>query len=874
MPIPYVSFPEFTRSTLPEPISFKDQQVIIVDPDGTRALLFSNGKVWVSPAGANSYSELADKYTAQIATDNTSVATALTARATTVALNAHTGNVANPHGLTKAQIGLSNADNTSDLAKPISTATQTAISAIVATNGDVTAAGVQNITGAKTFSSGALKTAGATSGSTTLQSAPAASGVLTLPAATDTLVARDTVDTLTNKTLTNPVIASITSGVGTLSLPSATDTLVGRATTDTLSNKTLTSPLLTGVPSAPTAAQGAGTTQVATTAYADTLGATKANANNPVFTGTPTGITKTHVGLSNADNTSDTNKPISTPQAVAFAAKADTNNPTFTGTPTGITKTHVGLSGVDNTSDVAKPVSTAQAAALAAKQATLSAGANITIIGNTISATGGSASVRAASTPAIPLDLTGNGKSMPLVAGQMIALTADLTPTIAAGSVLGGVCVADYVSSGTGNLNLAAYFLTRGDTYAAEAARMFTVTYFVQTSGTYAVVQKGALSATFPFFTAQSPPAGTVGTAYSYTYIAPNATSFALFSGSLPAGVTLNTATGTIGGTPTTPATSTYMLSASGPGGTSLSTAQSVVIAAAAVSTAPGQVTGLTFGTSSTSTQPLTWTAPVSNGGSAITDYLIEYKATASGTWLTFSHTASTATAATLVGLTAGTSYDARVSATNAIGTGTASSVVTGSTTAAGTGLSKVRLTRFSTVDTVETGDATAGWNYYSTYTSTNIFNSDNPRCVSNTSLAAGAGYIRFTISAIVANELATNGTWNGIFALDAISTQNGPTAANSFAVSECAVSISGSTTTPRYFFNVEPLVNVLPQVGDLCEFSRNASNNIFFKVSKDGGATFTTVYAFPTALAGNLYFHAQVVNSSNISNLVGNNFA
>jgi hypothetical protein len=48
-------------------------------------------------------------------------------------------------------------------------------------------------------------------------------------------------DTLTNKTLTTPVISSI-SNTGTLTLPTSTDTLVGRATTDTLTNKTLTSP--------------------------------------------------------------------------------------------------------------------------------------------------------------------------------------------------------------------------------------------------------------------------------------------------------------------------------------------------------------------------------------------------------------------------------------------------------------------------------------------------------------------------------------------------------------------------------------------------------------------------------------------------------
>ena len=52
-------------------------------------------------------------------------------------------------------------------------------------------------------------------------------------------------ETLTNKTLTSPVIGTIVN-TGTLTLPTSTDTLIGRATTDTLTNKTLASPTVTG----------------------------------------------------------------------------------------------------------------------------------------------------------------------------------------------------------------------------------------------------------------------------------------------------------------------------------------------------------------------------------------------------------------------------------------------------------------------------------------------------------------------------------------------------------------------------------------------------------------------------------------------------
>ena len=53
------------------------------------------------------------------------------------------------------------------------------------------------------------------------------------------------VQTLTNKTLTAPIISTI-SNTGALTLPTSTDTIVGRATTDTLTNKTLTNPAIVG----------------------------------------------------------------------------------------------------------------------------------------------------------------------------------------------------------------------------------------------------------------------------------------------------------------------------------------------------------------------------------------------------------------------------------------------------------------------------------------------------------------------------------------------------------------------------------------------------------------------------------------------------
>ena len=91
---------------------------------------------------------------------------------------------------------------------------------------------------------------------------------------------------------------------------------------------------------------------------------TKAPTANPTFTGTVAGVTKAMVGLGNADNTSDANKPVSTATQTELDLKAPKADPTFTGTVSGVTKAHVGLANADNTSDANKPVSTATQAAL------------------------------------------------------------------------------------------------------------------------------------------------------------------------------------------------------------------------------------------------------------------------------------------------------------------------------------------------------------------------------------------------------------------------------------------------------------------------------------------------------------------------------
>jgi hypothetical protein len=107
----------------------------------------------------------------------------------------------------------------------------------------------------------------------------------------------------------------------------------------------------------------AGASALALKADADDVATFEARVDNPHA------VTKAQVGLTNADNTSDVNKPISTAtqSALTSDATALSDHEALVNNPHAVTKTQVGLSNVDNTTDLLKPLSTAEIAALALK---------------------------------------------------------------------------------------------------------------------------------------------------------------------------------------------------------------------------------------------------------------------------------------------------------------------------------------------------------------------------------------------------------------------------------------------------------------------------------------------------------------------------
>lgn len=74
--------------------------------------------------------------------------------------------------------------------------------------------------------------------------------------------------------------------------------------------------------------------------------------------------------------------------------------------------------------------------------------------------------------------------------------------------------------------------------------------------------------------------------------------------------------------------------------------------------------------TASNGAATVTWTAPASDGGSPVTDYLLERSSDGGATWQSVADGVSTATTANVPGLVNGTTYRFRVAAVNGAGTG------------------------------------------------------------------------------------------------------------------------------------------------------------------------------------------------------------
>ena len=297
-------------------------------------------------------------------------------------------------GVTKAHVGLGNADNTSDANKPISTAAQTAINLKAPINDPTFTGAVSGVTKAHVGlplvdnTSDANKPISAAAQAVLDVKADLVGGTVPVSQLPDAVLGATQYQGLWNATTNTPTIPAAASGntghyyvvsvAGTTNVDGITDweisdwiisngtswdKLDNSATVVSVAGKTGAVSLVkadVGLTLADNTADTGKPVSVAQQAALDD----KAPINGPTFTGTVAGVTKAHVGLGDANNTSDANKPVSTAAQTALDLKSPINNPTFTGTVAGVTKAMVGLGNADNTSDANKPVSVDQQTAL------------------------------------------------------------------------------------------------------------------------------------------------------------------------------------------------------------------------------------------------------------------------------------------------------------------------------------------------------------------------------------------------------------------------------------------------------------------------------------------------------------------------------
>lgn len=133
--------------------------------------------------------------------------------------------------------------------------------------------------------------------------------------------------------------------------------------------------------------------------------------------------------------------------------------------------------------------------------------------------------------------------------------------------------------------------------------------------------------------------------------------------------------------------------------------ATSPAVTITAAPTAPSQPTGLTSTAVTSTSVTLSFVAPASNGGAAISDYVVQFSSDAGATWTTFLDGTSTALSITVTGLTASHPYVFKVAAVNSVGTSAYSGTYSVSTTAAATGFADtfdraVSTTGLGTTDT------------------------------------------------------------------------------------------------------------------------------------------------------------------------------
>ena len=183
----------------------------------------------------------------------------------------------------------------------------------------------------------------------------------------------------------------------------------------------------------------------------------KAPLADPTFTGTVSGVTKTHVGLGNVDNTSDENKPVSTAQASAIAtakseAIADATsqvNAVIASAPAALNTLDELAAALGDDANFATTVTNSLAAKAPLASPTFTG--TVTVAANGVAFTDGTQTK--AGVPSITSFATAISSSETLAAGEadkFVPLTGAVTITLPSSGYSTGQSIDFYQASGTG----------------------------------------------------------------------------------------------------------------------------------------------------------------------------------------------------------------------------------------------------------------------------------------------------------------------------------------------------------------------------------------------------------------------------------------
>ena len=307
--------------------------------------------------------------------------------------------------------------------------------------------------------------------------------------------------------------------------------------------------------------------------------------------------------------------------------------------------------------------------------------------------------------------------------GPAGAVSSGNGTTTAGGDMIFGYCVADYAcTAGTGFTTRSNFNHNLIEDEMGGAAGTYAATGSANNGWTMQMValKPNSSGVAAPVITSATTASGTVGTAFSYQITATN-TPTSYGATGLPAGLSVNTSTGLISGTPTAAGTSTVTLSATNGGGTGNATLTLTITVGAPVitsaTTASGTVgtafsyqitatntptsygaTGLPAGLSVNSTDGLISGTPTAAGTSTVTLSATNGGGTGNATLtLTIAAGAPVITSATTASGTVGSAFSYQITATNSptsygatglpagLSVNTSTGLISGTPTAAGT---------------------------------------------------------------------------------------------------------------------------------------------------------------------------------------------